>query len=131
MLYSLGLPYDLGTNSQPFIMSYDDESYRFDNKSWSSKSRNVIKEVLEDKLCLREDKRLRDFDSPYKFDNSEFHSDLPGRKETAKAQCELILKNQNANVVTLHDVCQNLQCETPHTNKVYFFEGALEGTFSF
>nr|XP_012235889.1 PREDICTED: A disintegrin and metalloproteinase with thrombospondin motifs 4-like [Linepithema humile] len=81
--------------------------------------------TLETKPCLRDHTRREIFKDG--LDHSRYH-DLPGRDWTAKAQCQLFLRDKDANVVTLHDICQVLQCETPHENGYFFAGAALDGT---
>ncbi|XP_067212076.1 A disintegrin and metalloproteinase with thrombospondin motifs adt-2-like isoform X2 [Linepithema humile] len=112
------------------------------NITWSPKSREKIKIQLKKKSCLRDNmkrKKLVDNDDGNNDDyddnwatsdilqDSQYYG-LPGREWTAKAQCELFLRDKDANVITLHGICQNLQCETPHKNKSYFSGRALNGT---
>nr|XP_012216560.1 PREDICTED: A disintegrin and metalloproteinase with thrombospondin motifs 7-like [Linepithema humile] len=85
-----------------------------------------VKLYLAYSCLLRDHVRLED--DTYIFKNRSYHN-LPGREWTAKAQCELLLRNKNANVVTLHDICKSLQCETPHKNTYYFTGPALAGTY--
>jgi len=84
---------------------------------WSSDSYLDIKGLWERKECLRDGSKYLNND------------DLPGRECTAKAQCEVLLFDKNANVVTLHDICQSLQCEIPNNKTNYFMGPALDGTF--
>jgi len=91
---------------------------------WSQGSRNKIKGLWERKKCLRDSIRSESVDA-YVIDNLRYHN-LLGREWTAKAQCEVFLRDKDANVVTLHDICRILQCETPHDT--YYFAGpALDG----
>ncbi|XP_067214031.1 A disintegrin and metalloproteinase with thrombospondin motifs adt-2-like isoform X2 [Linepithema humile] len=118
--------------SWQYIVRYDGDII------WSPLSRRMIKEKLKDKLCLKDhgrpmltminysDKNHKN--SLYEFNNSRYHG-LPGRKWTAKAQCELLLRNKDANAVTLHDICQNLLCDVPNKDKHSFSGPALEGTY--
>ncbi|XP_012214601.1 A disintegrin and metalloproteinase with thrombospondin motifs adt-2-like isoform X2 [Linepithema humile] len=113
------------------------------NITWSSKSREKIKIQLEKKSCLRDNMKRKklddnddvnndDYDDNWStsaiFQDSQYYG-LPGREWTAKAQCELFLRDKDANVVTLHGICQNLQCETPQKNKFYIAGRALNGTY--
>ncbi|XP_067212643.1 A disintegrin and metalloproteinase with thrombospondin motifs 7-like isoform X1 [Linepithema humile] len=93
--------------------------------TWSKRSRNKIERLWERKPCLRDDTTSENITNAYALDHSRYH-ELPGREWTAKAQCELYLGDKNANVVTLHDICQTLQCETPR--RTYFAGPALEGS---
>lgn len=95
---------------------------------WSPFSRERIKITLKDKRCLQEHTKLQNirYYDHYAFNNTTCH-EYPGRKKTAKEQCELYLHDENANVVTLHNICKNLECETPHRNNSYFAGRALNG----
>ncbi|XP_012229234.2 A disintegrin and metalloproteinase with thrombospondin motifs adt-2-like isoform X1 [Linepithema humile] len=127
----LGLHHDLD-KTDTYIMSPAPQ--RFSELKWFVYSQNTIKSSLKRKSCLREiDDSIYvdgydDWWTSDIFDNPLYHG-LPGRKWTAKAQCEQFLRDENANVVTLHDICQNLQCETPHKNGSYFTVPALNGTY--
>ncbi|XP_012228906.2 A disintegrin and metalloproteinase with thrombospondin motifs adt-2-like isoform X1 [Linepithema humile] len=128
----LGLRHDFD-ETDTYIMSPAPQ--RFSEIKWSMYSHNTIKSSLKRKSCLRETDDsiyVDDYDDDWWtsdiFDNPLYYG-LPGRKWTAKAQCQLFLDDENANVVTLHDICQNLQCETPHKNESYFTAGALSGTY--
>ncbi|XP_067208404.1 A disintegrin and metalloproteinase with thrombospondin motifs 2-like isoform X2 [Linepithema humile] len=118
----LGLDHDTGST---YIMSEYDSTKTL--MVWSPKSRNEIKGLWERKECLRDHTKPERRGDPYLFD-SLIHYDLPGREWTAKAQCEVSLRDKDANVVTLHDICKYLQCETPHKNTYYFMGPALAGT---
>ncbi|XP_012227150.1 A disintegrin and metalloproteinase with thrombospondin motifs 7-like [Linepithema humile] len=95
--------------------------------TWSECSRKTAKELWNTKLCLRDRSRMKVLDDANELDHSRYH-DLPGREWTAKAQCELYLLDKDANVVTLHDICQTLQCESPYHNTYFFAGSALDGT---
>nr|XP_012214602.1 PREDICTED: A disintegrin and metalloproteinase with thrombospondin motifs 12-like [Linepithema humile] len=114
-----------------------------ENIIWSSKSRQEIKIQLEKKSCFRDNMKRKKLDDNDEDNNDDYdynwstsdifqdsqYYDLLGREWTAKAQCELFLRDKDANVVTYHDTCQNLQCETPQKNKFYFAGRALNGTY--
>nr|XP_012216561.1 PREDICTED: A disintegrin and metalloproteinase with thrombospondin motifs 7-like [Linepithema humile] len=100
---------------------------------WSEDSRKKLRWLLRTRLVLHPSYScLQDHFSPesdtYIFENRSYHN-LPGREWTAKAQCELSLRDKDANVVTLYDICKSLQCETPHKNTYYFTGPALAGTY--
>nr|XP_012235890.1 PREDICTED: A disintegrin and metalloproteinase with thrombospondin motifs 12-like isoform X1 [Linepithema humile] len=95
--------------------------------AWSECSRNIAKELWKTKECLFDHTRRENTENPNALDHSRYH-DLPGREWTAKAQCQLFLRDKDANVVTLHDICQVLQCETPHKYGYFFAGPALDGT---
>nr|XP_012234457.1 PREDICTED: A disintegrin and metalloproteinase with thrombospondin motifs 17-like [Linepithema humile] len=120
---------------------------------WSKCSRQVAKELWRTKQCLLN----TTIESSYTYEvytvnrtiatakvKAQYDNTIK-REWTAKKQCELYLRNRNANVVTLLNVCQYLQCEEPTSvnyvlttnnsnfmynfNYTYFFAGpALEGT---
>jgi len=132
-------PSDPRTVENVYIMS-PIRPYRGEN-IWSPLSRRKIKQVLQTKLCLQErqdnDILKREYKHKNNNDNDDnqltyphlFYFDILGREQTAKAQCEIFLSDIDANVVTLHDICQHLQCETPHKNEFYIAGRALNGTF--
>nr|XP_012224546.1 PREDICTED: A disintegrin and metalloproteinase with thrombospondin motifs 3-like [Linepithema humile] len=95
--------------------------------AWSERSRNEIKRVWARRKCLRDHTKPKNLSDAYLFD-SFIRYDLPGREWTAKTQCEVYLRDKNANVVTLYDICETLQCEVPYTNTYYFTGPALAGT---
>nr|XP_012224496.1 PREDICTED: A disintegrin and metalloproteinase with thrombospondin motifs 7-like [Linepithema humile] len=125
----LGLDHDTDSKQKSghkYVMSkfHSNENH----VAWSEKSRNKIKGLWERKECLQNYKKSKSLSDAYLFD-SFIRYDLPGREATAKAQCEVYLRDKNANVVTLHDICETLQCEVPHTNAYYFTGPALPGTY--
>ncbi|KAK0085812.1 hypothetical protein PV325_004374 [Microctonus aethiopoides] len=91
---------------------------------WSSCSRQVAIDLPTKKPCLLDktpsisDKHLNHI----KF------LTLPGREWTAKRQCELLLRDKDANFVTLENACQSLKCQSPHRSGYYFSGPALDGT---
>lgn len=89
---------------------------------WSDCSREIAEALPRTKDCLL-DARNR---SEPSFDHSRYR-DLPGREWTAKRQCELLLRDKDANAVTLYQACQSLQCETPRRSGYYFAGPALDG----
>jgi len=130
MFNSLGLPHDRNSiDTKPgdglkYIML--PHITNLHNIAWSPGSRNRMERLGARKDCLRDYTGSKNFDV-YAFDNSYYHS-LPGREWTAKAQCEVYLRDKDANVVTLYDICRNLQCETPQDDTYYFTAPALDGT---
>ncbi|XP_048510631.1 A disintegrin and metalloproteinase with thrombospondin motifs adt-2-like isoform X2 [Athalia rosae] len=54
---------------------------------------------------------------------------LPGKHWTAKKQCEVLLRDKDAVIVTLSQACQSLQCKSPHRSGYYFAGPALDGTY--
>ncbi|XP_057670635.1 A disintegrin and metalloproteinase with thrombospondin motifs adt-2-like [Diorhabda carinulata] len=56
---------------------------------------------------------------------------IPGQKYTAKQQCEILLRDKDATILSSQDqstICYNLHCKTPHKSGHYFAGPALEGT---
>nr|XP_012219522.1 PREDICTED: A disintegrin and metalloproteinase with thrombospondin motifs 19-like [Linepithema humile] len=126
--YLLGIGHDLDSIDSKtcprgkYIMS-DIKFYR-GQATWSKCSRKYITEKWETDNCF-DYMKSDDIENRSALDH---YFDLPGREWTAKAQCELFLRDMDANVVTLHDTCQVLQCETPHKNNYFFAGPALDGT---
>ncbi|XP_067208706.1 A disintegrin and metalloproteinase with thrombospondin motifs 7-like [Linepithema humile] len=132
--HALGLTHDSKNSTDIYAREYIMAAYTSNQSqiSWSEHSHKEMRWLLwsEDIThlsysCLRD--HVRSEDDTYVFESWSYHN-LPGREWTAKAQCELFLRDEDANVVTLHDICQNLQCETPHKNIYYFTGPALAGT---
>lgn len=110
-------------SDEGFIMS---KSRGFFNETeWSECSRELVQNLPKTKSCL--------LDSPErKFDqnlNHEKYQSLPGRRWTAKRQCEVLLKDPDAMARNLHNACESLECESPHRNGYYYAGPALEGTY--
>nr|XP_012234458.1 PREDICTED: uncharacterized protein LOC105679162 [Linepithema humile] len=152
----LGMEYDDEMSDEcsngDYIMTYKEHGLHM--PIWSMCSRQVAKELWRTKQCLLNTK----IGSSYTYEVFTVYEtttsakvqaqydDSIKKKWTAKRQCELYLRNKNANVVTLLNVCQYLQCEEPTSvnyvlttnnlnymydfNYTYFFAGpALEGTY--
>jgi len=140
MFNSLGLIHDDKEDIVDDVYIMSNIRPYYGRNIWSPLSQRTIKQLLETKSCLRDKQNfdlkkmenIHNNKSNDKKDNNDdnkpFIYDVPGREQTAKAQCELFLSDVDANVVTLHDICENLQCETPHKNKSYFAGPALNGT---
>ncbi|XP_067213551.1 A disintegrin and metalloproteinase with thrombospondin motifs adt-2-like isoform X2 [Linepithema humile] len=94
--------------------------------TWSECSRGVAENLWHRKKCLRDRTRPANLGDAY--DHS-CYDDLPGREWTAKAQCEIFFHDEDANVVSLLDICKTLECESPHYNLHSFTGPALEGTY--
>ncbi|XP_067208402.1 A disintegrin and metalloproteinase with thrombospondin motifs adt-2-like [Linepithema humile] len=125
----LGLTHDLSSDpgdGYKYIMS--EYATNEIQTVWSERSRNEIKNLWKIAFCLRDHVRSENLNDAYVFDNL-IRYNLPGRKWTAKTQCEVYLRDKNANVVTLYDICETLQCEVFHTNRYYFTGPALAGTY--
>ena len=101
--------------------------FRRGQLTWSQCSRNVSQHLWNKKKCLRD--RTTPVSATYFDKNHSQYNHLPGRIWTAKAQCEIYYRDKNANVVSLADICQTLQCETSTQNN--FTGPALEGLFTF
>nr|XP_012230171.1 PREDICTED: A disintegrin and metalloproteinase with thrombospondin motifs 2-like isoform X2 [Linepithema humile] len=121
----LGMEHESKCEEYKYVMS-PKRSYR-GQVTWSECNRNITKELWKTKSCLRDRMRPKYLDDVYALDHSRYH-DLPGRKWTAKAQCELFFHDKDASVVTLFDICQILQCDSPRKN-TYFSGPALDGTY--
>ncbi|XP_012227290.1 A disintegrin and metalloproteinase with thrombospondin motifs 2-like [Linepithema humile] len=103
--------------------------YYRNQRTWSECSRKAAEKLWNTKPCLRDRTRTEDLDDANELDHSRYHN-LPGREWTAKTQCELFSHDKDANVVTLHNICQILQCEMHDRDNEYIFAGpALDGTY--
>lgn len=125
---SLGMPHDSSGNACPkdgYIMS-PSRGVRGETV-WSDCSREVAEMLSQTKQCLLDQPEPRNFSDALAHNHSRYR-DLPGREWTAKRQCELLLRDKDADVVTLYQACQSLQCETPHRSGYYFAGPALDGT---
>lgn len=91
---------------------------------WSPCSRDVALELRRVKPCLLDKPAL---DKDRSLDHGRYLT-LPGREWTSKRQCELLLRDKDATVVTLSNACQALQCRSPHRSGYYFAGPALDGT---
>ncbi|XP_012216430.2 A disintegrin and metalloproteinase with thrombospondin motifs adt-2-like [Linepithema humile] len=90
--------------------------------TWTWCSRFTAEKLWTTPKCLKSYTKSKDV-----YDHSRYY-DLPGRKWTAKAQCEIYFRDKDANVASLLDICKSLQCETLHENGYYFTGPPLEGT---
>ena len=120
MFNSLGLEEESYVGSESYVMSTK-RPYPGD-MTWSPQSRSMAKRQLKNKLCLQDKLESISIEK----NESEDWPIYPKRKQTAKAQCGF-WHGEDANVVTLHDICKNLHCETPHKNESYFAGRALHG----
>nr|XP_012220755.1 PREDICTED: A disintegrin and metalloproteinase with thrombospondin motifs 2-like [Linepithema humile] len=91
--------------------------------TWSECSRDTVEKLWTAQKYFKDRTR-----SIHEYDHSRYH-DLPGREWTAKIQCEIYFRDNDANVVSLLDICKTLQCETPNKKGFYFTGPALEGTY--
>ena len=104
---------------------------QYKENKWSLSNRILMNLTLENKWCLKDQMQHDYLDSLFTYaSNTSLHSqNLSGRKCSAKKQCESLLHDENANVITLHDICQYLQCESSH--KTYLFPGRmLQGRYA-
>ena len=135
MFNSLGLKHDSPEKCGMYVMCKCKECQLNINQiKWSLNSSMQLKSNLKYQTCLLDHTKLQDID----YDDNywsvhEFYNltcdDYPGREQTAKAQCESFMHDdENANVVTLHDICKHLECEAPHRRSSLFFGRALNGT---
>ncbi|XP_046836869.1 A disintegrin and metalloproteinase with thrombospondin motifs 2-like [Vespa crabro] len=123
--HNLGMHHDSIGNSCPrdgYIMS---PSRGVQGETiWSECSREVVRALSRNKPCLLDKPTLEEDKS---LDHRRF-LDLPGKEWNAKKQCEILLLDKDATVATLHQVCQALQCKSPHRSGYYFAGPALDGT---
>ncbi|XP_029161135.1 A disintegrin and metalloproteinase with thrombospondin motifs adt-2-like [Nylanderia fulva] len=129
--HNLGMHHDSSGNACPkdgYIMS-PSRGVRGETV-WSDCSRKIAETLSQTKPCLLDWPESRNTsDAPaHEYDHYSRYRDLPGREWTAKRQCELLLRDKDANVVTLYQSCQSLQCETPRRSGYYFAGPALDGT---
>ncbi|XP_034939046.1 A disintegrin and metalloproteinase with thrombospondin motifs adt-2-like [Chelonus insularis] len=123
--HNLGMHHDSKGNSctrDGFIMSPSRGTSG--ETIWSSCSREIAINLPKTKPCLLDKPQPRSDKSL----NHEKFLTLPGREWTAKKQCELLLRDRDAQVVTLTNACQSLQCHSPHRSGYYFAGPALDGT---
>nr|XP_012229981.1 PREDICTED: A disintegrin and metalloproteinase with thrombospondin motifs 7-like isoform X1 [Linepithema humile] len=127
--HALGMRHDsIPCDTKKYIMS---SQYYYDQTTWSKCSRDTVKKLWNElgkkhgKNCLRDRTTPEELE---RYDHSRYHN-LPGREWTAKAQCEIYFGDKDANVVSLHDICKMLQCETSHKDESTFTGPALEGTY--
>ncbi|EFN82273.1 A disintegrin and metalloproteinase with thrombospondin motifs 16 [Harpegnathos saltator] len=126
---SLGMHHDSTGNACPkdgYIMS-PSRGTRGET-IWSDCSREIAEALPRTKACLLDASRKDTSEHSPSLDHARYR-DLPGREWTAKRQCELLLRDKDASVVTLYQACQSLQCETPRRSGYYFAGPALEGTY--
>ncbi|XP_015365933.1 PREDICTED: A disintegrin and metalloproteinase with thrombospondin motifs 3-like [Diuraphis noxia] len=136
--HSLGMHHDGNTNNCPkegFIMS---PSRGITGELlWSECSARVATN-LNNLECLFKQSSSRHSTMVQKLDHNKF-ADKPGQAWDAKKQCELLLLDNEARVMSTEtnldssrqepeDICENLQCETPNQPGYYFAGPALEGT---
>ncbi|XP_011647364.1 A disintegrin and metalloproteinase with thrombospondin motifs adt-2 [Pogonomyrmex barbatus] len=127
--HNLGMHHDSSNNACPkdgYIMS-PSRGIRGET-IWSDCSREVAEMLPQTKLCLLDQPKPRNTSDTLAHNHLRYR-DLPGREWTAKRQCELLLRDKDARVVTLYQACQSLQCETPHKSGYYFAGPALDGTY--
>lgn len=125
--HNLGMHHDGSSNYCPkegFIMSPSRGTSG--EVSWSSCSSQVM-QTLQSKECLQ--------DMPKKKTSTMNHSKFnenPGRIWDAKKQCEILLRDTQAEVWTVENgesICLILRCQSKnHPGKVYISGPALDGT---
>jgi hypothetical protein len=138
--------YNMSECSKDHIMS-SKQGFR-GGTTWSVCSRQTAEKLWQTKHCLLNQLSGSSNYTLYQLRHrnetdimiSTYNNDYNKREWTAKRQCELFLRDKSAIVVTLHDACQSLQCESPNRtqwfstdiilNNYYYFVGpALDGTF--
>ncbi|KAK5647460.1 hypothetical protein RI129_002352 [Pyrocoelia pectoralis] len=124
--HNLGMHHDGTRNSCPaegYIMS---PSRGVSGETqWSSCSAEVMTK-LHNAKCLHDSS-----DIPNKALNHSIYKDMPGKIFTAKKQCEILLRDQDATVSSnqeLSKICDSMECKTPHRGGSYFAGPALQGT---
>ncbi|XP_076637483.1 ADAMTS metallopeptidase stall [Colletes latitarsis] len=123
--HNLGMHHDSTGNPCPkdgYIMSPSRGTN--DETVWSECSRDVAQTLSYKKPCLTNRPSSQ---TSNRLDHTRFFN-LPGREWTAKKQCEVLLRDKDAAVVTLYRACESLQCKTPHRSGYYFAGPALDGT---
>ncbi|XP_051167206.1 A disintegrin and metalloproteinase with thrombospondin motifs adt-2-like isoform X2 [Leptopilina boulardi] len=119
--HNLGMHHDSIGNScskNGYIMSPSRGTIEGET-NWSECSREIGKNLFRNKLCLLDE------------NNNNNNNNLilkPMKKWTAKKQCELFLRNNNAEVVNLQNSCQSLECKISNKIEYYHAGPALEGT---
>lgn len=91
---------------------------------WSTCSREVALGLYDAKPCLSDDQEV----PGDRIDHVTRYGNLPGREWTAKRQCEILLRDKDATIVSLENACQALRCKTPHRTGYFYAGPALEGT---
>ncbi|XP_034237574.1 A disintegrin and metalloproteinase with thrombospondin motifs adt-1-like [Thrips palmi] len=123
--HNLGMHHDSTSNSCPkdgYIMSPSRGTQG--EAVWSTCSSEVLQQTEAD--CLLDRPR------PAKgMDHMAMFKDEPGQAWSAKKQCEMLLRDHDAELrypSRLAEICDNLQCRTPHRSGFYFAGPALTGT---
>ncbi|XP_029680560.1 A disintegrin and metalloproteinase with thrombospondin motifs adt-2 isoform X2 [Formica exsecta] len=127
--HNLGMHHDSSNNACPkdgYIMS-PSRGVRGETV-WSDCSREIAKTLSQTKPCLLDWPEPGNTSDAAAHDHYSRYRDLPGREWTAKRQCELLLRDKDANAVMLYESCQSLRCETPRRSGYYFAGPALDGT---
>ncbi|XP_043479989.1 A disintegrin and metalloproteinase with thrombospondin motifs adt-2-like [Leptopilina heterotoma] len=125
--HNLGMHHDSIGNSCPkngYIMSPSRGTVDGET-NWSECSREIARNLFKTKNCLLDSNTWQIVNPTL---NHEKYQDFPGRRWTAKRQCELFLRDDDAEVVTLTNACQSLQCASPHKTGYYLAGPALQGT---
>ncbi|CAH1393194.1 unnamed protein product [Nezara viridula] len=124
--HSLGMHHDGYTNDCPkegFIMS--PSRGVFGETLWSRCSAEIMNTLDTWATCLYDTAEVNN-----ELDHRKF-GETPGLVWNLKKQCELLLKDKDADIYSTgneEDVCQNVQCRTPHRAGFYYSGPAVEGT---
>ncbi|KAL7296923.1 hypothetical protein TKK_0009364 [Trichogramma kaykai] len=123
--HNLGIQHDATGNSCPkdgYIMS---PSRGVQGESqWSACSRESASKIHEVKKCL-----LDGSESEASIGSDALQQvELPGRRWSAKRQCEILLKNRKAVVVESENLCRALKCQSPYEKATFSAGPALDGT---
>ncbi|XP_023317760.1 uncharacterized protein LOC106660321 [Trichogramma pretiosum] len=125
--HNLGIQHDATGNSCPkdgYIMS---PSRGVQGESqWSACSRESASKIHEVKKCL-----LDGPESEASIGSDALQQqvmELPGRRWSAKRQCEILLKNRKAVVVESENLCRALKCQSPYEKATFSAGPALDGT---
>ncbi|XP_023248401.1 A disintegrin and metalloproteinase with thrombospondin motifs adt-2-like [Copidosoma floridanum] len=124
--HNLGMHHDSAGNGCPkdgYIMS-PSRGLKGETQ-WSACSQKVVSELATSKPCL--------LDQPAAelLDHSGRYLEVPGRRWTAKRQCEILLKNPDAYADTgdpASNSCQALKCKSPDRTGYYLAGPGLDGT---
>ncbi|XP_043278023.1 A disintegrin and metalloproteinase with thrombospondin motifs adt-1-like [Venturia canescens] len=125
--HNLGMRHDSSDNScskDGYIMSPSRGTQG--ETIWSSCSREVALGLYDAKPCLSDNEGIAG--DRGRIEHVARYGNFPGRKWNAKKQCELLLRDKDAVVVSLENACQALRCKSPHRTGYFYAGPALEGT---